>query len=209
MIRRRRRLVALLTAAVLPFGVAIGLVAAGAPAASASTPTGICDLYAYCLNDWNGGAYVKVYDNTGGNNDEFVVDPVNRCHNGDYTTTNCPFKGAQAGHLIFQIEFYGVGEYEGYCVATSGGVAVMGTCNETSYPGTGGATGTIYVSHPTSGCLSGESIYQNNYWTTEDGGGWAYPAGIFWEGESYGTTIYNNAQGTLKCLETTYLATPG
>ena len=68
-----------------------------------------------CLNAWGGGPSVRTYS-PNVSNDNFVVQGVNRCNNGDYTTSNCPISGNPSGLYIYQIEFVGGGPYNGDCV---------------------------------------------------------------------------------------------
>ncbi len=112
------------------------LLAAGAGAASGATPAlassghpalassghQVCDegVPLECLNAWNGGPSIRTYTPTVSNNN-FTIQGVNRCNNGDYTTTNCPITGNPSGLYIYQIKYAGGGKYNGDCLGDNTG----------------------------------------------------------------------------------------
>jgi hypothetical protein len=182
---------------------------AGTADAGTHDNTEICDALSgtggntpyYCLNAWNGGPYVQAYQAGTATNNNFFVQGVDRCNNGDYTTSGCPATGAGAGHFIYQIVY---GNNTSECVGTvvdgnrdhPTGSMVLTGCNETGYPGTGGGTGTIYVA-VNAGCAgqaSNEGV--NSYWTNEDGG----EAASVLINDTNGAFVYNNDVNEGDCL---------
>ena len=142
----------------------------------------------YCLNAWNGGPYVRTYY-AGVANDAFETQGVDRCNNGDYSTAGCPGKGDPAGRYIFQIQDTNTGA----CVGNSpsnGNLGYLDKCNGTSYPGSGGANGTLFLQKQApngSNCfIGGYTYYINNYWTNQNGG-WSGAVGLFWSPDADGS----------------------
>lgn len=134
-----------------------------------------CDSGGYCLNAWNypqpNQDQIRTYT-SGVSNNDFQTEGVDRCDSSnktdDYTTANCPSPGVPAGLFIFQIE----DQNTGGCIGNVGtGATAWRTdqCNPTSYPGTGGTNGTIFIQDPVQSCEFGNN-YVNNYWTNKDGG---------------------------------------
>jgi hypothetical protein len=141
----KRKIMAAAAAILLMTGIAV---ASGATPAFAASGHEMCDegLPVKCINAWGGGPDIKVYSPNVSNNN-FTIQGVNRCNNGDYTTSNCPIAGNPSGLFIYQIKFSGGGAYNGRCVGDNAtiGYAHLVNCNSTSYPGTGGGTATIFV----------------------------------------------------------------
>jgi hypothetical protein len=168
------------------------------PASAAARPAAAvaeqCDLTLFCLNAWNGGPYVKTYEENGEiTNNSFEMVKVDRCGNGDLTTSGCPGAGDPPKLTIFQIK----DTNNGKCVGNSpgnGNLAYLGTCNETAYPGTGGANGTIFIAaNPSSTngneCFAiGGNYYINNYWTGQNGG-WSNAVGMYWSPDANGSSV--------------------
>jgi hypothetical protein len=180
-------MVLLATGAGVVSGATPALASPGHPAL-ASSGHQVCDegLPLECLNAWNGGPSIRTYTPTVSNNN-FTIQGVNRCNNGDYTTSNCPISGNPSGLYIYQIKYAGGGRYNGYCLGDNTGnlpsYAQMVGCNNTSYPGTGGGTATIFVAFPGDGnllpyCDSGFNWGINSHWTNLSGGWWPGLSGI-------------------------------
>ena len=175
---------------VLAAATTLLLLVSGAAVASGTTPAfassghEVCDegfsagLQIYCLNAWNGGPDIRTYT-PGVSNNNFVVQGVDRCNHGDYSTSNCPISGNPSGLFIYQIEYVGGGTYNGDCLGDNTGNlpsdAQMVRCNSTSYPGSGGGTATIFVAFHGDGnffpyCDSGFNYAVNAHWTNLRGG---------------------------------------
>jgi hypothetical protein len=179
-----------------------------APAAPAATVVAQqCDftlgtIVQFCLNAWSGGPYVKSFGiGYGTANNSFQKVGVNRCHNGDYTTSGCPGTGDPAGLYIFQIK----DTNNGKCISNSpgnGNLAYLGKCNATEYPGGGGDNGTLFISKPApqgSDCdVVPGTYYINNYWTSQNGG-WPNTFGLSWSPEANGSTVVLSSNSP-KCL---------
>jgi len=149
-----------------------------------------------CLNAWGGGPSIRTYSPNVAN-DNFVVQGVNRCNNGDYTTSNCPISGNPSALYIYQIEFVGGGTYNGDCVGDNNpgvsGLAELVGCNHTAYPGTGGGTATIFVAYPGDGityplCESGFNYGVNAHFTSGNGS-FGGLSGIRWDEEQNDISI--------------------
>lgn len=158
----------------------------------------------YCINDWGGGGAgtvtrVNLQDGQDVQN-AFTPEGVDRCNNGDYTTANCPVSGVPAGLFMYQDVYTPYNGSE--CIATfasggDAGLAGLGTCNETGYPGTGGSPGTIQISYH-AGCANPANADINSYWTGQAGG---------WNGGSLRGMYFNSSVGSLVSLDETGTAT--
>jgi hypothetical protein len=192
---------------VLGAGLITGPAASAAPArtyqaaarAAANDPHEVCSISGgapdECLNNWN-NAYsaVKSYAPNAANN-SFVVEGVDRCGNGDYTTSGCPVAGVPAGLFVYQIAY---GNNTSKCIAAAGGNAVAGTCNGSS--GYGGSTGSLEIAYHDS-CPSGTNAAINVYWTGQFGG-WSHAVGIGWV-QGNGNQVFLDAAlngGGIPCL---------
>ena len=180
-------MVLLVTGAGMVSGTTPALASSGHPAL-ASSGHEVCDegLPLECLNAWNGGPSIRTYAPAVSNNN-FTVQGVDRCNNGDYSTSNCPITGNPSGLYIYQIKYAGGGKYNGDCLGDNTGnlpsYAQMVGCNSTSYPGTGGGTATIFVAFHGDGnllpyCDSGFHWAINSHWTNLGGGWWPGTSGI-------------------------------
>jgi hypothetical protein len=126
--------------------LAVGIV----PAAASQQ---ICGDYGsgYCLNDWGNGGVgnpVKMYYGSSSNED-FYVQPIDRCAGGDHVTATCPFSSQSLDSDLIGMEIVQVQYAGGGCIATTTGVnnagaAVIGNCNKVS-TGSGGSDGTVDV----------------------------------------------------------------
>jgi hypothetical protein len=186
----KRRIIVILTTAILSIGV--GLSAANASAgpaasgpslntltpartASASIPS-VCgnEGSGYCLNDWNGygnGGQVNMYYGGYTNDDFFEYILTNMCNHGHVDAqSSCPFTPGSGlntdfnGDAIFAIE----SGITNWCVGTTSSVTVatLTACPNTS--GNGGGWGTIWISGYTSSCnggTNGDNYYENRYWS--------------------------------------------
>lgn len=179
---------------VASFSLAVGgLLLTGLTPAYAQTNE-VCDIQGNCFNAWDGGPAVDVY-RSGVANDNFTVEGVDRCNNGDYSTANCPIQGVPAGQYIYQVEYSGSGSYDGECVAAgSEGEATLSTCNDTAYPGNGGANGTILVARSETICHDGFNAGIDRYYTSN----WSNPYGVYMEDFS-GTPVELNSSDLI-CL---------
>ena len=126
--RIRTLIIGIITAIGFVFGIGTTATANAAPVHHGSDPYEICSLdpsngaLNECLNNWN-NAYgaVKSYAPFAANN-SFVVEGVDRCGNGDKTTSGCPVSGAPAGLFVYQIAY---GNNTSACIKTdSSGDAV-------------------------------------------------------------------------------------
>lgn len=167
-------------------------VLAGAPPALASSGHELCDegVPIECMNAWGGGPSVRTYTPDVAN-DNFIVQGVNRCNNGDDTTSNCPITGNPSGLFIYQIKYSGSGTYSGDCVGDNDGLgyAELVKCNNTSYPGTGGGTATIFVQFHGDGmllpyCESGFNWAINSHYTGLNGGWVNGMSGVEWNSQN-------------------------
>jgi hypothetical protein len=200
----KRKITAAAAAMLLMTGIAV---ASGTTPAFAASGHETCDdgLPVKCINAWGGGPDIKVYSPNVANNN-FTIQGVNRCNNGDYTTSNCPIAGNPSGLFIYQIKFSGGGAYNGRCVGDNDtiGYAHLVNCNSTSYPGTGGGTATIFVQFHgdgnTLGFCSTSFNYAINSHFTIQGGGWVTGiTGIEWDQEQNGLLVALSA-GVPTCL---------
>ena len=162
--------------------VAMTATANAAPVSGGSDPHQICSVYTNgtideCLNNWGHAyGYVESYAPNAANNN-FVVEGVDRCGNGDYTTSGCPVSGVPAGLFIYQIAY---GDELSDCIANLGGnspYAADGLCNGSN--GYGGSDGTLEIAYYGS-CPSGTNLAINVYWTGQSGG-WSQTRGIWWQ----------------------------
>lgn len=191
--RIRTLIIGIITAIGFVFGIGTTATANAAPVHHGSDPYEICSLdpsngaLNECLNNWN-NAYgaVKSYAPFAANN-SFVVEGVDRCGNGDKTTSGCPVSGAPAGLFVYQIAY---GNNTSACIKTdSSGDAVAGTCNGSN--GYGGSNGTLFIAYHNSTCVaSSANAAINVYWTGRDGG-WSHGVGIYWQ-EGNGDQVYLN-----------------
>lgn len=147
-----------------------------------SDPNEICSVDANglldeCLNNWN-NAYGAVRSYAPGvANNSFVVEGVDRCGHGDYTTSGCPVSGAPAGLFVYQIAY---GNNRSDCIATqstSTSNAVAGKCNGSN--GYGGSYGTLFIAVHDGCPFSSTNAAINVFWTGH-AGGWSAAAGIWW-----------------------------
>ncbi len=208
--RIRTLTIGIITAIGLVLGVVLiaGPAASAAPArtyqaaerAAAPDPHEVCSISSgapfECLNNWNAMyTFVAAY-NPGAANDSFIVEGVNRCGNGDYTTSGCPVSGVPAGLFVYQIAY---GNNTSKCIAAgSGGEAVAGTCNGST--GYGGSTGTLEIAYHDS-CPSGTNAGVNVYYTG-GAGGWSHAEGLYWE-SGIGHFVFLNeslSSGVVPCL---------
>jgi len=207
--RIRKLTMGIITAIGLVLGVGLTIVpaASAAPArtpqvgarAAAQDPHEVCSVSGgapfECLNNWNDAySFVAAYS-PGAANNSFVVEGVDRCGNGDYTTSGCPVSGVPAGLFVYQIAY---GNNTGKCIAEgNGGEAVAGTCNGSS--GYGGSVGTVEIAYHGS-CPSGTNTGINVYWTGQDGG-WSHAAGIWWNsGIGHFVFLNESLSSGLTCL---------
>jgi hypothetical protein len=208
------RIRTLTTGIITAIGLVLGVGLTAGPAASAAwagthqaaaraaaqDPHQICSISGgapdQCLNNWN-DAYGDVlsYAPNAANN-SFIVEGVDRCGNGDYTTSGCPVAGVPANLFVYQIAY---GNNASKCIATNSvSVAVSGTCNGSN--GYGGSAGTLEIAYH-DGCPSGTNTAINVYWTGQEGG-WGHAAGI-WFGSSNGSSVVLGeflGNGDLPCL---------
>jgi hypothetical protein len=194
--RIRGKAVRVIAAVTLTLGGGITLVTTASPA-YAEAGTEVCDVLGHCLNAWDGGPDVNVY-NANAANDDFVVEGVDRCNNGDYSTANCPIEGVPAGQFVYQIAYAGPGEI-GTCVmgnSSTNGTAELGDCNLTQYPGNGGAEGTIFVAVSYSVCKSGYNASVSRYYTAN----WSSQYGIDLDDDLVGDPVYTDSSD-LQCLD--------
>jgi hypothetical protein len=192
---------------VLGIGLITGPTASAVPAttyqapatAAAPDPHQICSISGgaldECLNNWN-NAYgnVRSYAPNVANN-SFVVEGVDRCGNGDYTTSGCPVAGVPAGLFVYQIAY---GNNTSKCIAANGVDAVAGTCNGSN--GYGGSVGTVEIAYHNS-CPSGTNAGINVYWTGQHGG-WSDASGIWWA-QGNGNLVFLDeplSAGIVPCL---------
>ena len=190
-------------------GTTPALASSGSPAL-ASSGHEVCDegLPLECLNAWNGGPSIRTYAPAVSNNN-FTVQGVDRCNNGDDSTSNCPITGQpfRAVHLSDQVP--GGGKYNGDCLGDNTGnlpsYAQMVGCNSTSYPGTGGGTATIFVAFHGDGnllpyCDSGFNWAINSHWTNLGGGWWPGTSGISYSDVNNVPVVLSDLPGQLPVL---------
>ncbi len=198
--RIRTLIIGIITATLAFSGAGITATANAAPVRSGSDPHQVCSVYANgtldeCLNNWNDAyGYVESYAPNAANN-SFVVEGVDRCGNGDYTTSGCPVSGVPAGLFVYQIAY---GNELSDCIANLGETypyAADGICNGSN--GYGGWPGTLEIADHGS-CPSGTNVAINVYWTGKNGG-WSHAAGIWWQ-QGNGNVVDLNNTGTIPCL---------
>jgi hypothetical protein len=153
------------------------------PSASAGSLSETCEIGGQnnngdCLNDWFGSSN-QVYEYTAfKSNEDFEGQPVQRCGTGNagyMVTPTCPFTDhskdmALLGKPIYQIvHFDDTGNEQVGCVGSSSTwsplASISVTCNQATYPGTGGSNGTIFVA-------AGNSSLVDVGWTNRGGGPW-------------------------------------
>jgi hypothetical protein len=139
-------------------------------------------------------------------NNNFTVQGVDRCNNGDYTTSGCPISGNPPGLFIYQIKYAGGGTYNGDCVGDNSGLGdgQMVRCNETGYPGTGGGTATIFVAYGGNGttlpfCDSGFNYGLNSHYTNL-GGSFGGPVGIAYHNQNDELVSLAGPSVNMQCL---------
>ena len=138
-ISRRRALFA----AALPVALAAALLSSGTASA---TQQQICGNggSGYCMNAWNGGPSVKMY-NGNTTHEDFYVENIPLC-NGYYVTATCPlanhnFDAELMGYPIVQIVYAPTGQ----CVGSdSSGHGTLTGCNSPT-TGLNGGTGTVQI----------------------------------------------------------------
>jgi len=197
--RIRTRIIGI-TATLVLSGAAMTATASAAPVRGGSDPHQVCSVYTNgtldeCLNNWNHAyGYVESYA-PGAANNNFIVEGVDRCGNGDYTTSGCPVSGVPAGLFIYQIAY---GDEQSDCIANLGGnspYAADGLCNGSN--GYGGSYGTLEIAYHGS-CPAGTNIAINVYWTGKNGG-WSHAVGIWWQ-QGNGDLVFLNWGGGIPCL---------
>jgi hypothetical protein len=177
----------LLAAAVLllPFLAAV-------PSANAATYQ-ICGNSGtgYCMNAWNGGPDVKMY-NGGVANDNFYTHNVYMCGGGDKVTTSCPFSTAALNNLFHNDTIVEVVDgNNGKCIGTSSsGYGYLGACGDAT-TGSGAVNGAFDVIHYNTGC--GNAL-ANRYWSDH------YSSQYYLKsGGNPGTYLYLNGQDSWTC----------
>jgi hypothetical protein len=201
---RFRRRITVAIGGLLASGVMVLPAFISAPA-SAVASNEICGNYGngYCLNNWNGGGSgnaIKMYYGNN-SNEAFVVRPVDECDGGDISTKTCPFQNRTLDN-----EYQGqqVVEYQygstGLCVASSsGGKAILGTCDNTN-TGSGGADGVLFLEWDANNCQAADGTPQglhyaiNRYWSDADG-----TAETLQSGGNPGVQAYLNYSGFNTC----------
>jgi hypothetical protein len=176
------------------------------PAAQASSQ--ICGNAGsgYCMNAWNGGPYVKMY-NGGYYNDNFYYRVITACSGQAFVQstaygdrTNCPFFNSGAdqayhGDLIVELVYGNNGE----CVGTGGSgsypdYGYLGACGNGS--GSGAANGVVDVKVPDI-CYSGAALV-NRYWTDKDSPYYVNSAYVT-SGGSVGAPLYVGDTSSYTC----------
>lgn len=203
--RIRTLIIGIITAISFVLGIGITAPANAVPVHHGSDPDQICSVNPNgtldeCLNNWNDAyGYVKSYAPFVANN-SFVVEGVDRCGNGDYTTSGCPVSGVPADLYVYQIAY---GNNTNDCIATnSHGYAVAGACNGSN--GYGGSVGTLFISYHAGCSFAITNVAINVYWTGRDGG-WSNAAGIWWaQGNGNEVALYFPLAASPLCLSDTY-----
>jgi hypothetical protein len=164
---RKSTLIAIAVVALCAGAVGYGLNRSGTHAAASQI---FCNTFnplsADCVNASRGGQMIIGWKMDWDNNENFEIDPINRC-GGDVVTYNCPFATAAynsryLGDQIFQLKY--LNNTDLCLAATSSGTydTYLAGCNSSS--GFGGAFGTIFVYNTvraTSGFV--ESRYLSDY----------------------------------------------
>ncbi len=161
---------AALLAAWLPVALAVALLS---PGTASATQQQICGNggSGYCMNAWNGGPSVKMYN--GSNSHEDFYDELVPLCNGYYVTSTCPlanhnydaeFEGAE----IVQIVYAPTGQ----CIGSdSNGHGILTTCNSV-VTGTGGGVGTVQIVYGEPGCSGFPPVDMVNRHYTDQADAW-------------------------------------
>lgn len=172
--------------ATLAVPVSIGAVTS----ASATTFDQICGTNGKCMNDWNNGSSVKLY-NANTTNNAYFPDAVDRCQSGsNLSTPGCPIAGIPAGYPIYQIKDE---RKVNACIgndSSGGSFATEVGCNRESYPGNGGGNGTLVVLLQDSVCNGAWNDLVNAYWTNHFGGWSSGALVIGGQGGTNGSDVY-------------------
>jgi hypothetical protein len=183
-----KRVLILLAGLLCLGGAIVPAITSAAPALANGSGNQICTVgYAYCLNAWNGGPWIKSYSYSAQNNDFTFVNDIHEC-NGGITTSTCPGHGIAAGQGIGGLQFTGGGSWNGQCIADA-------------YNDTGDARAALNTGCPISNTGANGS---NFVWVTQNtcGSAVALLYDIHWNGyirvnESNGVQQYlNNASGS-------------
>jgi hypothetical protein len=151
-----------------------------------------------CMNDWFGNTG-RVYEYTAfKTNEDFEGEPVQRCGTGSagyMVTSTCPFTDhskdmALLGKPIYQIVHFDDGGTQEGCISDDsnwdGNAIINVNCNQTTYPGTGGGNGSLFVA-------AGNSSLVDVGWTNRDGGPWVQ---LESNGGSHQDQFYNSSNPT-------------
>jgi hypothetical protein len=150
-----------------------------------------CNTAGLCLNDWNNSGEVSTYT-AGVDNDAYLIQGIDRCGNGDYSTANCPITGMPAGYFIFQFKDQRTGDCIG--LAASGSPYPLETGCNSPTTGYGGGDGTVNILVYPSSCASGYYGAINSYWSNYYGG-WGDAVGYYWGANDHDPVYLNDGTG--------------